>query len=908
MFRVSKAPIKKAQPSVASGPGPLRTVNWLGVFAGLLGVAVILDWIFGTGAVYQFPGHSTPIFINSGLMTICAGVGLGFRTRFKAGSRVPFFIFFFIFSLSLATLVEYIFSINLGIDNAIVVSKSFPGIPVPGRMAPNTAFSFLLASLGFLNLSRIRLPRASEFLVTAFQSFLASCITTMGALPILGRLFGFNTDMAWGSFSKMAAVTSAALILIGIGQLVECNRAQKTIQQSRADEFRSLWDGFSTLAFVLFASAVWQLFVQHEVYLVRKTIETESASGAARIRAVLEERTNSLLRMAKRWEASGRPKREAWQSDAYFYRVHMTGVEAIGVIESDGRMSWIEPRERFQNDMGFNLTTSLDRNAAISRAANAKSVTFSDAISFPNGKLGTVALQPIFEKGVLKANLFMALEFETFFGSILDFKRFDFNVTDQSGHEFFVDKQRTTDVAFDDEWAQSASVTFAGAAWIIKATPTPETVRSFGTTSSTVVAIFALFGALSASFLLYAFREINRSRNRLIGAVQRAEAATDAKSMFLANMSHEIRTPINGILGTGGLLADTALTREQRDYLDAISFSADSLLSIINDILDFSKIEAGELDFEQVEFDIRKAIGDTEKTMGFLAERKGLRLVVDLPENMPRMIRGDLGRIRQILNNLLSNAIKFTAVGSVVLRARVLESSATTLRLAFDVEDTGVGISESVAQKLFRPFSQADVSTTRKFGGTGLGLSISKRLIEGMGGNIKVHSVLGKGSRFSFFIDVLPGRGAVPEIGSARFPDLAQKLGRIARILVAEDNVINQKIALKTLEKLGLRVDVVANGREALEALRHLPYDLVLMDCQMPVLDGYDATREIRKSASAKVRLIPIVAMTANAITGDRERCLAAGMSDYVSKPVKAQDLADVLLKWLNRDSPKTPA
>ena len=385
----------------------------------------------------------------------------------------------------------------------------------------------------------------------------------------------------------------------------------------------------------------------------------------------------------------------------------------------------------------------------------------------------------------------------------------------------------------------------------------------------------------------------------------KAEEANRAKSAFLANMSHEIRTPLNGVIGMLSLLESTRLDEQQREYLQIAYSSAEALLFLINDILDISKIEAGKMEFDSVDFSLPGLIEDFSSGFAIAAEKKGIKYVVNVADDVPRYLKGDPGRLRQILINLTGNALKFTEKGQIGLTVELLRDLGDRALVKFSVRDTGIGIPEDKADRLFRKFSQVDLSISKKFGGTGLGLAISKKLAELMGGEIGVESQEGKGATFWFTVNLPKGAGK-EETDAARkkkgtAPD-GNELKLRGRVLVVEDNPVNQRVVTGFLRRIGVRAEVVNNGKEAVEVLEMIPYDLVLMDVQMPVMDGLSATRAIREPDSRVLdRQIPIVALTAHAFKEEVSRCMDAGMNDYLSKPIDPQKLIDILAKWLPR-------
>ncbi|HYX33264.1 MAG TPA: ATP-binding protein [Oligoflexus sp.] len=817
----------------------------------LIGTLVLVGWIFDVSILKSLIPGFVEMKANAAICFTTLGAALyllHLNNSFSWQRRLAQFLCCFTCLVATATLSQYLFGWDLGID-LLLFHENLQAVHTvhPGRMAAQTAFNFICKALALLVIDweTKRGHRPSQYisLITLILPFQA----------LLAYAYGVKTLFGVGSFlqvTQMAVHAALGFILLSLGTL---------LARPNAGFMKSFFSGGigSISGRRLLVPAAWIPIVMGWFLSVGEKGQFY-ATGFGITMLVL---SSTIILCLFIWRSA----RDLNEMDAQ----RSAAKDALRKINSELE-SRIQQRTADLNESQRRLATLLSNVPGMAyRCRNDQNWTMEFVSEGVLSVLGFTAEYFLENKGLSYSDVIHQEDRDRVWQKV------------QEGLQ--------AKVPFELQYRVNTSA--GNTIWVWE--------KGRGVFSDTGE-LLALEGfVIDVTDRVLALENLTEEKLRLMSSEKSAVEASKLKSEFLANMSHEIRTPINGVVGMTGLLLDTRLTAEQRDFANSIERSADALLTVINDILDFSKVEAGKMDIELVDFDLGQLIDDVSSTLQLSAQQKGLPLVVDTASLQKIAYIGDSGRIRQILMNLLSNAIKFTAKGKVCLSVRSERSGAEYSSILFTVQDTGMGIPASSKNRMFQAFSQADSSTTRRYGGTGLGLSICRSLVQLMDGEIGFESEEGRGSTFWFRLNLKKG-GELERPSTTHEPVLPLvSRDKAVRVLIAEDNPINQKVAILQLKKLGLQADAVANGYEVLEALRTLPYDIILMDCQMPDMDGYEATRIIRSSTKMPFSRIPIVAMTANAIKGDMDRCLESGMNDYLGKPVKLEEIARVLAKWL---------
>lgn len=846
-----------------------------GVFSTLLGAIVILGWILRIDEIVQIHPTYTPMNFNTALCFFFTGltlIALSFSS--KVGLRFLSILLAFFSGLAL---MEYAFSVDLRVDQLFLTSHIATGVSHLGRMAPHTAFCFFL-----MGLALFLVTFKDRYIVThTLSGNLTIFVFYISSFSLFGYIFHFDPIIGWGGFSRMALHTSFGFLFASVtfGLHLICS-------YQKWSEFRSLIFPFlATLVLLLISVALWMVSLVYEKEKILEIVQARNERLIFQVSSSLDERAKGLRRMAKRWQYLNGNREEFWRADALAFHGDFPGLFGLGYVDSSGQVKWMEPEEKNKMVFGFIPSTEPHRKAALEMARETNGLALTKTLDLVQGGRGFLMIYPVFKKSqVFDGYLYAVINTDTFFTQITKSDDYDIEVQEDGS---IIYGSSSMDPSLQ-QWGVSSDLNWNDLEWRVKSIPTLAGLRQSGSLVPTVVLLVGFLFSSLVSLLTRLYYVANEEKKR-------ADQASEAKSRFLASMSHEIRTPLNAITGFAELLTSKTPSDQQTEYIESIKSSSQALLSLINDILDFSKIESGKLDLEVLSFNLKQLISESLSIVGHEAKLKGLRLREEYDSSLPVWIKGDPSRIRQVLLNIMGNAVKFTEDGEVSVRVQK-KIEKTQAYVHFEVEDTGIGISADDQLALFSPFEQGESSINRRFGGTGLGLSVSHELVTAMNGQIGFESQEGKGSVFWFQIPLIAGQ----KVDGFSEPATDAGFSENHRILVVEDNIMNQKIALAALRKLGIRAQAVGNGKEALEILEEINFDLVFMDCFMPVMDGYEATQRIRAHRDQRVRATPVVAMTANALKNEREKCLAIGMNDYISKPIDPHKFLKILSKWLN--------
>lgn len=844
--------------------------NFLIILVILTSATVLFGWFSHNITLVQLDPTFAPMQFNTALCFLFSATAFLLINLDKR--KTSLFFTGIVFTFSFLTLIEYITNQSLGIDELFIKSFLENNDKFPGRMSPATGISFVLLSAVIGLFYFIKKSSLIQFL----RWFFVFLLIGLSTIEIIGYIMGSQSIYLLENYSQMALHTSILFFLLSLVVLFKLLTSP-------------FWHLHRILTPIFISATVLVIFVIMSTELHNKEqmtldsfVEKEVKAIKDRMIVALESRVLALIRMKDREEAGSYPNEKALKKDAENYINDFADFQAIEKVNKSSKVEWVIPIKGNEQVLNKVLNKEFKRSKTFNESISTGKPLFTPILDLIQGGKGVLIILPMYDskkrpKGQIVAVYKVNNLLKSLFGSE-NLQNYSVKIINE---DTLINANEDNDHA-RKKLSKSITISQYNLNWKVIVTPKTEFLAPLLTLHSEIILIFGLIMSLLVGILTY-FLQLLKVKN------DEAKKAFKAKSDFLANISHEIRTPLNGIIGMSNILESNLESTENSQKLRIIKESSKSLLSLVNDILDYSKIEANKIELENVVFNIETTVMDVYYLFSTLADKKNINLNYNIKDDIKGWYKNDETRIKQILNNLLSNAIKFTENGDIKITvSKVKDLNDSNTIVSFKIEDTGIGISQESLSKLFQNFSQADSSTTRKYGGTGLGLSICKSLSELLKGKILVDSTPGEGSCFEIQIPLLKveaPKNTVKESITKKDISINQDI----RILTAEDNPINQVVIANTLKKIGFNTDFAGNGVEVLEMVQQFDYDIILMDCHMPELDGYEATKKIIEQFGENRPYI--IALTASTLKEDRDRCFESGMDDFLSKPIDLNTL-----------------
>lgn len=845
----------------------------------LAGITVIYGWYMANPLLIQISEKFVPMQFNTALGFILSGIILFYALVKKNLPSFAQAISIVLLMLAGATLYEYIAGVNLGIDELFFKHYITTKTASPGRMSPNTAACFTL--IGFIGL--VKLLKIRQINQLYIQIVLITCLFAFSMTALIGYSFNNEVVFTWQKYTRMAIHTASIFVLLaatGFYSIVERLKMKTSYN----------WLPIPiTLVLLIFFVIIAQIIKQTENNNIKHVALNDATILMSKIDIVFQENIKAFNRISARNKYHEQRPLSFWLEDTRDYIEDFHFYRQFELVYPDGT-SWKNPGKIKDDIADFQSFHTIKSNIIKDSKTQSKtylSQTFK--IVDKNQKSYDVfySVNPIFKNGKYFATTLALVDVEILFTKVLDdidTRSFSIKIKEDGNEIYKLSRSKNT-ILRPIIFQVSENI---NKNWTVEIVPTDYYINTFRSSIAGVVLVFGVFISLLGGLLVFIYQEAESAKIS-------AQQAEKVKSAILANMSHEIRTPMNGIIGMADLLSDSIKNTDNLRKLDIIKSSGNALLTIINDILDFSKLEAGKIVIDYSPFNLRNLIEEITSLFRIEAKAKNIFINIEYSENFPTWINSDEHRIRQIINNLLSNAVKFTQSGGIKVIAEVSKVVGHETTISISIKDSGIGIAKEDQGKLFKDFSQVDVSTTRRYGGTGLGLSICRKLAINLNGEISVESELNKGSTFKFNFVTEVVKTPLSERSGHKVSKSTQ--GQLHfKTLIVDDNDINRHIAKEILAKFNCVSDFAKNGQEAVDISKENQYDIIFMDCHMPVLDGFKATKQIIQDQGENRPLI--IALTASTMKEDILKCQSAGMDDFLSKPITSQSVYKVISKY----------